>query len=79
MKTNERGGTKFPQTGGTGENTPFAVQSRKKEQDNGHDSGEHIFILLILNLGFLLDNFLMKFLFSMLHLSGLVLYCVPLN
>ena len=23
--------------GGTGENTPFAEQSRKKERDNGHD------------------------------------------
>ena len=26
------------QNGGTGENTPFAVQSRKKERDNGHDT-----------------------------------------
>ena len=38
MITNERGGTKYPQTGGTGENTPFAIQCRKKERDNGHDS-----------------------------------------
>ena len=30
-------GIKYPQQGGTGENSPFAVQSRKKEQDNGHD------------------------------------------
>ena len=37
MITNKRGGTKYPRTGGTGENTPFAIQSRKKEQDNGHD------------------------------------------
>ena len=37
MIKNERGGTKYPRTGGTGENTPFAVQSRKKERDNGHD------------------------------------------
>ena len=29
--------TKYPRTGGTGENTPFAKQSRKKERDNGHD------------------------------------------
>ena len=27
-------GTKYRQTGGTGENTPFAKQSRKKERDN---------------------------------------------
>ena len=38
MITNEKGGTKYPQTGGTGENTPFAVQSRKKERDNDHDT-----------------------------------------
>ena len=25
--------------GATGENTPFAKQSRKKEQDHGHDRG----------------------------------------
>ena len=36
----DRGGTKYPQTGGTGENTPFAVQSRKKERDNGHDTDQ---------------------------------------
>ena len=33
----ERGGTKYPQTGGTGENTPLAVQSRKKKRDNGNN------------------------------------------
>ena len=38
----KRGGTKYPQTGGTGENTPFAIQGRKKEQDNGHDMDEHL-------------------------------------
>ena len=38
MKANKRGGTKYPQTGGTGGNTPFAIQSRKKEWDNGHDN-----------------------------------------
>ena len=38
MISNERGGTKYPQTEGTGENTPFTKQSRKKERDNGHDS-----------------------------------------
>ena len=32
----DRGGTKYPRTGGTGENTPVAVQSRKKECDNVH-------------------------------------------
>ena len=35
---NEREGTKYPRSGGTGENTRFAKQSRKKERDNGHDS-----------------------------------------
>ena len=35
--SNERGGTKYPQTGGTGEHTPFAEQSREKERDNLHD------------------------------------------
>ena len=29
---------KPPLKGGTGENTPFAGQSRKKERDNGHDN-----------------------------------------
>ena len=33
MITNERGPTKYTQTGGMGENTPFAIKSRKKEQD----------------------------------------------
>ena len=28
-----------PQQGGTGENTPFAEQSRKKERDNGNNKG----------------------------------------
>ena len=32
----ERGQSTHSQ-GGTGENTPFAKQSRKKERDNGHD------------------------------------------
>ena len=36
MITNERGVTKYPQTGRTGENTPFAIQSKKKERDKGH-------------------------------------------
>ena len=40
MISNERGGTKYPQTWGTGENTPFAKQSRKKERDNGHNNLE---------------------------------------
>ena len=32
-------GYKYRQEGGTGENTPFAKQSREKERDNenGHD------------------------------------------
>ena len=30
-------GMKYPKWGGTGENTPFDLQSMKKEQDNGHD------------------------------------------
>ena len=30
-------GTKYPRTGGMGENNPFTVQSRKKERENGHD------------------------------------------
>ena len=38
MISNERGRTKYPQTGGTGENTTFAKQSRKKERGNGHDT-----------------------------------------
>ena len=33
---------KYPQQGGTGENTPFAVHSRKKEWDNGHDNGKEM-------------------------------------
>ena len=33
-----RGETKYPQTVETGESSAFAVQSRKKEQDNGHNS-----------------------------------------
>ena len=37
MISNERGGTKYPRTGGTGEKTPFAKQSRKKKRDNGHN------------------------------------------
>ena len=28
--------------GGMGENTPFAKQSRKKERDNGHNTGQNI-------------------------------------
>ena len=31
-------GIKCPQLEGMGENTPFSVQSRKKERDNGRDS-----------------------------------------
>ena len=38
MIMNEREGTKYPRSGGMGKNTPFAKQSRKKEQDNGHDT-----------------------------------------
>ena len=30
------------QYGGTGENTPFAVQSRKNERDNGHDNKQNL-------------------------------------
>ena len=37
MISNERGEKKYPRTGGMGENTPFAKQSRKKERDNGQD------------------------------------------
>ena len=37
MISNERGGTKYPQTGGMGENIAFTKQSRKKERDNGED------------------------------------------
>ena len=29
----------YPQWRRTGENTPFAEQSKEKERDNGHDSG----------------------------------------
>ena len=42
MISNERRGTKYPQTGETGENTPFAKQSRKKELNNGHYTGHKI-------------------------------------
>ena len=28
----------YPRSGGTGESTPFAEQSKEKEQDKGHDS-----------------------------------------
>ena len=38
MKTKKWEGFKYPRWGGMGENTPFAIQSRKKEQDNGHDN-----------------------------------------
>ena len=38
MISSERGGTNYPRAGGTGENTSFAKQSRKKEWDNGHDT-----------------------------------------
>ena len=31
-------GEEIPTVRGTGENTPFAVQSRKKKRDNGHDN-----------------------------------------
>ena len=31
-------GTKYPQQGGTGENTPFAEQSKENEWDDGHNS-----------------------------------------
>ena len=39
-----------PWSGGTGENTPFAKQSRKKEQDNGHDNFV-IFVLVYVDQG----------------------------
>ena len=28
----------YPRSGGTGENTPFAEQSKEKEWDKGHDT-----------------------------------------
>ena len=28
----------YPRSGGMGENTPFAEQSKEKEQDKGHNS-----------------------------------------
>ena len=31
-------GDKIPTLRGTGENTPFAEQSKDKERDNGHDN-----------------------------------------
>ena len=37
LKTPEKD-FQYPRTGGTGENTPFAVESRKKERDNGHNN-----------------------------------------
>ena len=37
MITKKWEGMKYPQWGGTRENNPFALQSRKKERDNGHD------------------------------------------
>ena len=46
MTTNEREGTKYPQTGAMGVNTPFAIQSRKKERDNGHNTLTQIFMLM---------------------------------
>ena len=33
----------IPTVRGMGENTPFAKQSRKKEQDNGHDRTKDYF------------------------------------
>ena len=38
-------GTKYPWTGGTGENTPFAKQSKEKEWDNGHNM-QYIFMIV---------------------------------
>ena len=59
MISNERGGTEYPRTGGMGENTPFAEQSRKKEwtmvvtMDEGgqstHEQGEWVKIPLLAN------------------------------
>ena len=34
-------GFQIPTVRGNGENTPFAVQSKKKERDNGHDKNIH--------------------------------------
>ena len=38
MTTMKWEGVKYPQWGETGENTPFALQSKEKERDNGHNS-----------------------------------------
>ena len=60
MILNERGGTKYPRTGGMGESTPFAKQSRKKEREDGHDRWPLFFYLhhnLFVILLFSLNNF----------------------
>ena len=38
----KEGGQKYPRSAGTDENTPFAVQSRKKERDNGHNINDEV-------------------------------------
>ena len=38
MLMNEKEGTKYPQSGGTGENIPFTEQSWEKEWDKGLDT-----------------------------------------
>ena len=38
MIMNEKQGTKYPRSGGTGENTPFAKQSKEKERDKVNDN-----------------------------------------
>ena len=40
MVMKEREGTKYPRSGGTGENTPFAKRGKEKERDKGHDNNE---------------------------------------
>ena len=40
-------GDKIPTERGTGENTPFAKQSRKKEPVNGHDTIKSIIFALL--------------------------------
>ena len=34
---NEKEGTKYPQSGGMGEKTPFTKQNKEKERDMRHD------------------------------------------
>ena len=38
----------IPTVRGTGENTPFAIQSRKKERDNGHNWSNDGYLITVL-------------------------------